>query len=675
MINNNNNNKQYKLSEPFNYENDYQYGLNDQLSFWNDVAKKYVHWDKEYENIYNSNNEWFSGGLLNACYNALDKHIVNGRGEDIAFVHEIPSKQISTEITYKQLFDKVCKLSRSLKNLGIKKGDIVIIYMHNSIELIISALSCCRIGATHNIIFGAYTQQGLGYLLNIYTPTPTLNLNQSPKLIITSNYGLLNNDLYNFYQEIKESIINLNINIENIILFNRNDYNNNNNNSNNNDQNNNQNNNNFNIFDWNDLVNGSDIEPLLEYELVESNHPIYIINTSGTTSKPKAIVRETAGHIVSLSYSFNNIYKINQGDTYFSESSIGWVSGQNLIFYSCLFTGCKSVFIEGPLNTNENEKVRMFWSLIEKYNVNVVSIIPHQMNLMKMGDPNGEIRFQYNLKHFKHVTIGSEKVYEKAIDYFRNTLKLSIIIDYWQTESGFPMIYNSNDLDLKNCSVDAIGKVVPGYNIKIVSKIKNNNNNDQTSEIVIKFPLPPGVCNRLLGDTNDRLLYNRDYLNEFEGYFRTKDIGYYDENKVWNYCSRSDDLISYDGNNINAGVLEILILKIQIVSECCVIGMDDKIHGQEIAAILVVENKNIDTISLKNEINNIVKTNRFSCINIKYIIIVERLPKTRTGKKIKSLLTSIFNNKSFMTPPTLQHVSVIDELLIEYSKFKNTNNL
>ncbi|KAM9952644.1 hypothetical protein ACTFIR_007698 [Dictyostelium discoideum] len=606
--NNNNNNKQYKLSEPFNYENDYQYGLNDQLSFWNDVAKKYVHWDKEYENIYNSNtNEWFSGGLLNECYNALDKHIVNGRGEEIAFVHEIPSKQISTEITYKQLFDKVCKLSRSLKNLGIKKGDIVIIYMHNCIELIIAALSCCRIGATHNIIFGAYTQQGLGYL---------------------------NKRIYNQFK----------YKYRNIILFNRNDYRNNNNN-NNNDQNNQNNNNNFNIFDWNDLVNGSDIEPLLEYELVESNHPIYIINTSGTTSKPKAIVRETAGHIVSLSYSFNNIYKINQGDTYFSESSIGWVSGQNLILYSCLFTGCKSVFIEGPLNTNENEKVRMFWGIIEKYNVNVVSIIPHQMNLMKMDDPNGDIRFQFNLKHFKHVTIGSEKVYEKAINYLRNTLKLSIIIDYWQTESGFPMLYNSNNLDLKNCSVDAIGKVVPGYNIKIVSKIKNNNDQASIIEnkenelggIVIKFPLPPGVCNRLLGDTDDRLLYSRDYLNEFEGYFRTKDIGYYDENKVWNYY--------------------------------------DDIHGQEIAAILVVENKNIDTISLKNEINNIVKTNRFSCIYIKYIIIVERLPKTRTGKKIKSLLTSIFNNKSFMIPPTLQHVSVIDELLIEYSKFKNTNNL
>ncbi|EGC38550.1 hypothetical protein DICPUDRAFT_75854 [Dictyostelium purpureum] len=654
--NNNNNNKEFTLSQPFDFYKDTEYGNHDNISFWGDVAKEYIHWDKPFSKIFyqdeNEKSEWFKDGLFNICYNALDKHIKNGRGDQVAFVYEIPLESKSYQITYRELFEKVCRLSRSLKNLGVKKGDVVMIYMHNCFEAIISMLACSRIGAIHNFLFGCFLSNYLVETINRCKPV----------CIIVSNYGYIFEDIVYFYQSLEEALPNVTEKPNNIILFKRNDI-----------VLSEQNKKESNVLDWEELIK-NEIEPLLEYELVESKHPHYILFSSGTTNKPKAIVRDSGGSCIGSIYSTRNNFGLKQGDTFFSKSSIGWISGHSTLTYGCLFTGVTSIFLEGSFRDSINE----FWNIIGKYQINNITIIPFLVRYLIKYDPNGEIASKYNIESLKKITVCAEKVHTSIIDYLFKIVKRDIICnEYGQTETGGTIIGNPS-LQLPYVK-DSIGKPTPGYIIKIVSKSKENpsqtieNKPNEIGEIAIKLPLPPFISNRLFDDDQDQSQFKQIYTNEYPGYFRTKDIGYCDEDGYFYYSSRADDAISVGGYILNCAVIENEIFKHPNVIDCSVIGIKEELYNQVPLGFLVLK-ENIDLNNyqnLKNEINQTITNNLSFGAILSDIIVVKQLPKTKSGKTLKQLLTLIFDgNTNISIPSSLENKNVISELLEEYRNFK-----
>ncbi|EGC34191.1 hypothetical protein DICPUDRAFT_80061 [Dictyostelium purpureum] len=651
--------QQYRLSKPFNYENDYKYSIQNPISFWDEVAKQNIIWDKPYETTYeskeNNNDEWFKGGLINTCYNVLDKHIANGKGEETAFIHEIPLKGITKKITYQELYEKVCKFSSGLKELGVKKGDVILVYLPNSIENVITMLSCARIGAIHNVVFGG---QMSGNLVD--------NIEEcKPKIIITTIGGYVFESVVNFLSTIKETLKISKHKISRVVVLNRPEF-----------ENDFKEELNDQIFiDWDKLI--ENVKPLKEYEVVESHHPLYILYTSGSTSKPKGIVRETGDHLVMLDYLIRNFNGLKEGDTYLTLASLGWVSGVTWSTYGCLLVGARSILVEGSFKN----QVKGFWGLVEKYNVTQLMTTPSKIRGFIKDDKNGEISSQFNLSSLKKVTIASEKSQLETLKYLEEVvIKRPIICnEYGQTETGILSIgYPS--LQIPICK-DSIGKPIPGYQIKIVSKNEKGQvielGPNEIGEIVIKLPLPPACVKRLYGDNESKSLYNSHYINEYPGYFNSGDSGYIDNEGYMFYTSRSDDSISFSAYTINCGVIESEIFKHQNINDCCVIGIDDEIHFQKPLALLILQNdiKNDEELEkLKSEINNLVQSKLSICLEIENLIIVKRLPKTRTTKKIKNVITKIFNGKDYQIPASIEDESVITELVEEYNKYKKTLN-
>ncbi|EGC34859.1 hypothetical protein DICPUDRAFT_48018 [Dictyostelium purpureum] len=659
----------YKLSEPYNYLSDLEFSTNDQESFWDQVAKKYVYWDKPYDQIFNFNEktkacEWFKGGKLNTCYNILDRNIKE-RENDIAFVQEIPQKNLRYQITYREFYDQVLIFSRALKNIGIKKGDVVMIYMHDSIQVPIVMLSCARIGATHNVCYNGFFVDSLVQSIE----------DSKPKLIVTSNYGYVYNSIHYNSLTIKESISKSSHKPENVIVYNRKDFecdqpekyleiSN------------------CNFLDWDQLI--KDLEPLQEYEPLDSLHPIFFLFTSGTTNKPKGILRETASQLVSSNYFIRNQVGLQQGETWYSKAPLGWASGHTWTVYGNLAVGSRSVIIEGSFNSDT--QVEDYWGSIERNKANRVLITPSTIRVLIKTDPNGDIASKFDLSSLKKVTITSERSHQILIDYLENKVVKRPIVnnEYGQTEAGMINIgYSPSQYPSRT---DSIGKPNPGgHYFRVVSKCKKTNlitelKANQIGELVLKFPLPPGYVASLVGDDSDGSLYKKQFLSEYEGYFDSGDMGYYDEDGYFYYVSRSGDTISVGALLINCSTIENEILRHPKVSDCCVVGVSDDILLQVPIALLVLheqfcyETDSKETEELFNQLNQSIE-NVFSIrLQLKSIIIVKQLPKNKTNKKLKSLVKSIFNGLEFTIPPLIEDVSVINELVEEYNKYKKNNS-
>ncbi|EGC35369.1 hypothetical protein DICPUDRAFT_78913 [Dictyostelium purpureum] len=648
----------YNLSEPFSYYEDLEFSKKENPMFWDEVSKKYkIHWDKPYDEVLNFNietkkSQWFKGGFINACYNALDKNIINGKGNEVAFIHELPIKSLKFTITYQELYDKVCKFSRSLKNLGVKKGDVVLIYMHNSFETIISMLSCARIGAIHSVMYGGALSDNLSSTIT----------DCKPKIIISSSFSYFLTEEPKFFLPIlKEALCKSLHKPSNVVIYNRKDIPNI-------DYNDHRLKNCFieGSLDWNEII--ENVEPYYEYEPVESQHPLYLIYSSGTTNKPKGIVRETGGHIVALNYTTRMNYKLADGETYYSGASFGWISSHSFLIYGMLFVGGKSPFLEGPFKSFPED----FWRLISSNKVNVFLITPLITRLMRKQDPEGKIVSKFDLSAVKFVSICGERVHQSIIDYLLKITKKPVLSEYWQTESGWQMTLNP--LDQFPIRGDSIGKAVIGYQLKVVTNSKTTPNKvielgpNEIGEIVIKLPLPPCATNSLFGDDEKSSLYNKHYLNKYEGYFSTGDLGYYDLDGYYFYVSRSGDSITCGNSNINCDVVECDILNNPQINECCIVGIKDEVLTQTPLVLLVInneENKLQIMNYVSNHLINIIHTNTV----IKPIILcVNGLPRNRNGKLLKPLVKSIFNGENYVIPPTMDNYTIIDELLEEYNK-------
>ncbi|KAM9997452.1 hypothetical protein ACTFIZ_010939 [Dictyostelium cf. discoideum] len=643
----------YKLSEPFNYSNDKTYANNEPKAFWDEVAKKLVKWDKMYDKVYSGDEmypDWFKGGELNTCYNVLDKQVQNPLKRDqVALIYECPYLKKTIKLTYYQLYEKVCEFSRVLLNLNISKNDNVLIYMANTLEPLIAMLSCARIGATHCVLFDGYSVKSL--IDRIETITP--------KLIITSNYGIFNDEIINFIPNLKDAIELSNFKPNNVITLFRND-----------------------IISEPDLKKVNDIptipntlnwydeikklkennqSPFYDYVPVESSHPLYILYTSGTTGNSKSVVRSNGPHLVNLNYFFQSSSENNESLTLFSISSIGWLSVHDFL-YGSLSLGYTFVMYEGGIVKNKHIEDD-FWKTIEKHKVTRALPMANIIRYLIKTDPEATIvHSKYDLSNLKEIMVGGEVIEESVPEYIEKKLKMKSKGVYGQSEIAIPYLYCFDHIKFP---YNVTG--IPSIFIKpsIFSEDGKELGVNEIGAVAFKLPMPPSFATTFY--KNDEKF--KQLFEKFPGYYNSGDLGYKDENGFYTIVSRSDDQIKISGNKVQLNTIETSILKHPNVIECCSIGIyNPTSHSIPIGILVVKENQTINLNKLQNEINDIITQDIESIAVLRKIVIVNQLPKTKVGKIPRPIISNLLNNPNYKLPDNVSDDELFYEIKELYMK-------
>ncbi|EGC38987.1 hypothetical protein DICPUDRAFT_27694 [Dictyostelium purpureum] len=656
----------YKLSEPFNYYNDKEFSEKDNISFWEEVSKKYINWDKIYDKVWSGNEnkpEWFKGGKLNLCNNALDRHL-SERGDQIALFHECPALEVSSTLTYNELWKKVCIFSRALKNLGVKKGDKVLIFMPTMMECAIAMLSCARIGAIHSVTYIAYNFNNLSQRIE----------HLKPKILITVNFGVKENKYTHYVPTIKKALEKSIHKIETIIMLDRIDF------INKEKQLQYLEKNKEielgyqtleNTIDYKELVDG--LEPLLEYELLDAVDPIYFLYTSGTTGHPKGAVAEAGGFLVQALYSYNRNYGISPGETFFTPSDIGWQLGHNLL-YASLFIGGRFVLYEGDLFVPTLDVFRV----IEMTEASLFLSVPTEFRTFQKLDPNAKEILKYNLDKLRAIILCGEVLDSSIFNYVTKTIKKPVVDNYGQTETGWCIITSSSQqIPFK---IFSCGKPVPGFNTKVINpENREPAKPNEIGELLIKLPVPPSCIQTLLLDVNQEQ-YSRKYLNKYPGYYGTGDLCKFDEDGNYYIMSRVDDVINVGGDLVYNTLCEDIIQKNKMILENIVAAGKDDYYGQVPIGFIILkkefksiydENKILFLSSLKKELNDVLETSHFlPNSTLKHLVVVTGFPKTRSNKKIRNVVSKIFNDEAYEISQSMSNPEVINNLISELDEFK-----
>ncbi|EAL70536.1 hypothetical protein DDB_G0273305 [Dictyostelium discoideum AX4] len=642
----------YKLSDPFNYVNDSNYANSYPEDFWDEVAKKHVFWDKMYDKVYSGDEiypDWFKGGELNTCYNLLDIHTKNPTKRDQdAIIYECPFLKKTEKLTYYQLYEKVCEFSRVLLNLNVSKNDVVLIYMSNTLEPLIAMLSCARIGATHCTIIDGYSVKSL--IDRIETITP--------ELIITTNYGISNDEIITFTPNLKEAIELSTFKPSNVITLFRNEVL---------DETNLKKVNDIptipNTLSWYDEIKKlkeNNQSPFYEYVPVESSHSLYILYTSGTTGNAKAVVRSNGPHLVSIRYyRFRKESDIPQ--IVFSYSNIGWVSFHGF-FYGLLSVGNTFVMYEGGIINNKHIEDDL-WKTIVKHKVTHTFPSPSVFRYLIKTDPEGKIiSSKYDLSNLEEIWCGSEVIEESIPEYIEQKLKIKCLRVFGQSEIGITSFISVHAL---NMPYKATG--IPSIFIKpsILSEEGKVLNSNEIGFVAIKLPMPPGFATTYY--KNDEKF--KQLFSKFPGYYNTGDLGYKDQRGFYTIVSRSDDQIKIGYKKVQLNTIETSILKHPSVLECCSIGIyDPVIRSVPIGVLVLKENQSIDLIKLQNEINNIITQDIESCAVLRKILIVNQLPKTKVGKIPRLILSNLLNDSNYQLPHNVSDTEIFYEIKELYMK-------
>ncbi|KAK5578417.1 hypothetical protein RB653_008088 [Dictyostelium firmibasis] len=647
----------FNLSDPFNYDNDYNYAKLKPMEFWDEVAKKYVHWNKIYDKVYSGNEmypDWFTGGKLNTCYNVLDIQAKNPLKRDQnALIYECPYLKKTIILTYYQLYEKVCEFSRVLLNLNICKDDNVLIYMPNIIESPIAMLSCARIGATHCVLFDGYSVKSL--IDRIETITP--------KLIITSNYGILNDEIIEFTPNLikaielskykPNSVITLfrkdsikgsgSKIIENIPTI-------------------------PNTLNWEEEINKikeNKQTPYYEYVSVESSHPLYILYTSGTTGNSKAVVRSNGSHMVGIKYQNSSLLSNYQTQTTFSHTSIGWLSFHNFL-YGILSFGHIFVMFEGGV-VKPKHMTEDIWEIIEKHKVNYTLALAKTIRYLIKSDKDARIiHSKYNLSNLKAIWTGGEVIEESISDYIINFLKVQSLRAYGQTETGFVFFYCYNN-DNYNIPHNTSGLPLPSSKPSILSENGLELGVNEIGEIAFKLPLAPGFTTTFY--KNEEKF--KELFKKFPGYYNPGDLGFKDKNGFYGIVSRADDQIKIGGNKIQLNAIETSILKHPLILECCSIGIYNPDCYNVPIGLLVLKQEiknNNDLLKLKTEINSIISKDIDSLAHLRKTIIVPQLPKTKSGKIPRQIISKFLNETNYQLPDNVCDVEMFYEIKNLYIK-------
>ena len=610
--------------------------------FWITQSKQ-IAWYREPESSLNagpaSSPNWFADGEINTCHLALDHHVQQGRGEQIALIYDSPVTSKVEEYSFSRLLELTSRFSGVLRDLGVSKGDTVIIYMPMIPQAAIAMLACARLGAIHSVVFGGFAGPELASRIK----------DAEPKVILTASCGIEVDRIIPYMPMVREALSLVEKPVDATVVFQRSEH--------------------QELLvgeselDWQTLAN--DALPA-ECVPVNSSDPLYILYTSGTTGKPKGVVRDNGGHAVALNYSLTNIFGVDPGDVFWSASDVGWVVGHSYIVYGPLIRGCTSIFYEGkPVNTPDSGA---FWRVVEQHNVNVLFSAPTAFRAIRREDPEGRRISEHDLSSLRHVFAAGERLDPTTLTWMQEKIGVPVVDNWWQTETGWPIA--ANPVGIQELAVKPGSATVPsvGYRIEILSDQGNRLAANQHGKIALKLPLPPGCMTTIW---RDDLRFNEAYLSEFPGYYCSGDGGYIDEDGYLFVMGRVDDVINIAGHRLSTGDLEEIISKHDSIAECAVVAAFDELKGEIPIGFVVLKEGEIDGDVCKSLVS-LVRKELGAIACYKQTFVVSRLPKTRSGKILRKTLKMMLNDQAVTVPPTIDDPSVLDEIAKVIAEFSHS---
>ena len=616
------------------YHSIYESWRADPEKFWMDAAKN-IDWHKKPTFALNHSNaplyEWYTDSFVNTCFNAVDRHVKNGRADQTAIIYDSPVTEKQLHLTYKDLLEKTSLLAGALINKGITKGDRVIIYMPMVPEAIIAMLACARIGAIHSVVFGGFASNELAVRID----------DAQPKTILAASCGIEPGRVIEYKSLIDEAIELSEHKPECVVILQRpeaqaslmpgRD------------------------FDWEEFQ--LDAKPA-DCVMVEGNHPAYILYTSGTTGAPKGVVRPTAGHLVALHWSMKNIYDVDPGDVFWAASDVGWVVGHSYICYAPLIHGNTSVLFEGkPVGTPD---AGTFWRVISEHKVKSFFTAPTAFRAIKREDPEGKFKSKYDLSCLKALYLAGERADPDTIYWAQNLLGVPVIDHWWQTETGWTIVGNPMGIEALPIKVGSPSVPMPGYDVRILDNDGKELPKGELGAVAIKLPLPPGTLPTLW---NAEERFKNSYLSTFPGFYETGDAGLIDNDGYLYIMARTDDVINVAGHRLSTGAMEEALSNHSDVAECAVIGVSDQLKGQVPLGFLCLTNGvNRPHKEIVDECIQLVRDQIGPVASFKLATVVARLPKTRSGKILRATMVKIADNQEFKMPATIDDPTILDEI-------------
>tara|TARA_Y100001958_G_scaffold159967_1_gene164731 strand:- start:1021 stop:2910 length:1890 start_codon:yes stop_codon:yes gene_type:complete len=616
------------------YHSIYESWRADPEKFWMDAAKN-IDWHKKPTFALNHSNaplyEWYTDSFVNTCFNAVDRHVKNGRADQTAIIYDSPVTEKQLHLTYKDLLEKTSLLAGALINKGITKGDRVIIYMPMVPEAIIAMLACARIGAIHSVVFGGFASNELAVRID----------DAQPKTILAASCGIEPGRIIEYKPLIDEAIELSEHKPECVVILQRpeaqaslmpgRD------------------------FDWEEFQ--LDAKPA-DCVMVEGNHPAYILYTSGTTGAPKGVVRPTAGHLVALHWSMKNIYDVDPGDVFWAASDVGWVVGHSYICYAPLIHGNTSVLFEGkPIGTPD---AGTFWRVISEHKVKSFFTAPTAFRAIKREDPEGKFKSKYDLSCLKALYLAGERADPDTIYWAQNLLGVPVIDHWWQTETGWTIVGNPMGIEALPIKVGSPSVPMPGYDVRILDNDGKELPKGELGAVAIKLPLPPGTLPTLW---NAEERFKNSYLSTFPGFYETGDAGLIDDDGYLYIMARTDDVINVAGHRLSTGAMEEALSNHSDVAECAVIGVSDQLKGQVPLGFLCLTNGvNRPHKEIVDECIQLVRDQIGPVASFKLATVVARLPKTRSGKILRATMVKIADNQEFKMPATIDDPTILDEI-------------
>ena len=622
------------------YQDVYQSWQKDPLAFWAEAAKE-IDWIKPPKTIFDPEagvyGRWFPDGTLNTCYNALDRHVKNGRADQAALIYDSPVAGLKRTYSYAQLLAEVNAVASVLKDFGVVKGDRVLVYMPMIPEAVIGVLACARIGAIHSVVFGGFASKELATRID----------DSEPKVILTASCGIETSRIVKYKPLLDEAINLAAVKPEKVLLLQRpqeqaamvagRD------------------------FDWGDLVVAALAERrTVEPEEMKATDPLYILYTSGTTGIPKGVVRDNGGHAVALKWTMKNLYGIEPGEVFWAASDVGWVVGHSYIISAQLLHGATTVVYEGkPLGTPDPGA---FWRMIEDYNIVALFTAPTAFRAVRKEDPNAEYLKKYNVgKSLRTLFLAGERADPDTVAWAEQILGVPVIDHWWQTETGWAIAGNPVGLGILPVKHGSPTVAMPGYDIHIVDEAAHQVAPGKMGSIVIKLPLPPG-CLPTLWQQDERM--TDSYLTEFPGYYKTADAGFIDDDGYVYIMGRTDDIINVAGHRLSTGGMEEVLASHPDVAECAVIGVKDELKGEQPCGFVVLKSGvTRSPIEIEKDIVKLVRDKIGPVAAFKIAICVARLPKTRSGKILRGTMKKIADGDAWTMPATIDDPAIMDEIM------------
>jgi propionyl-CoA synthetase len=608
--------------------------LADPAGFWGEAAEA-IDWERRWDRVLDASRApfhlWFTGGRLNTCWNALDRHVERGRAEQTALIYDSPVTSIKKTFTYRQLRDEVSRVAGMLKGLGVGQGDRVLIYMPMVPESVMAMLACARIGAIHSVVFGGFAAPELATRID----------DAKPKVILSASCGIEVQRLIPYKPLLDAAIKLASSKPEACVVLQRpmaraelakgRDH------------------------DWHDLVaraKPADCVP------VAATDPLYILYTSGTTGIPKGIVRDNGGHAVALHWSMAHVYDVKPGETWWAASDVGWVVGHSYIVYAPLIYGCTSILFEGkPVGTPD---AGVFWRIIREHGAVALFTAPTAFRAIRREDPEGKLIRRYDLSKFRALFLAGERADPPTVEWAQQQLKVPVIDHWWQTETGWSITANPAGIELMRVKPGSSTKPMPGWDLRVLGPDGHEVKRGKIGALAVKLPLPPGALPTLW---NAEERFKQSYLEEYPGYYQTADAGYIDEDGYVFVMTRTDDIINVAGHRLSTGGIEEVLAAHPDVAECAVIGIHDSLKGQAPLGFLVLKagvKKPREQVTA--EAVKLVRERIGPVASFKTALVVERLPKTRSGKILRQTMRKIADHEDYKIPGTIDDPAILGEI-------------